>query len=152
MGRKKTFLEGSAIDWNKFLKEIDEGGLDGDSTIIGIELKEREMMQPARLFPILSWKLREYFAVTEHLIQEQFFPLILKSAEKTGVLEVTRRQARTMNRQGPLPDSLPGVPIHLGATVFPEVGRHKSMLRVYQVVDSFLGFKNLVRRTNEIFE
>lgn len=59
---------------SEFLKKVDKEGLGKDGLIIGLKLKEREMKMEGRFFALMSWKLREYFVVTEHLIKLKFLP------------------------------------------------------------------------------
>lgn len=71
----QTFIKSQATNWIEFLKEINDKGLGDEDLVIGLKAKERELKIKGRFFSLMSWRLREYFVVTEYLIKTHFVPL-----------------------------------------------------------------------------
>lgn len=71
----ETLLTESATNWPEFLAVINQIGFDKEHKIIGLRAKEREMSEYGRYFSLMSWKLREYFVMTEYLLKIHVVPL-----------------------------------------------------------------------------
>lgn len=65
----QTFINSPATNWKEFLTEINDHGLSSEDLVIGLKAKERELKIKGRFFSLMSWRLREYFVVTEYLIK-----------------------------------------------------------------------------------
>ena len=84
-----TLLEKSATNWSEFLDEIDQHGLPDEDLLIGLKGKERDENSRA-VFYSMSWRLREYFVVTEYLIKKFFVPLFSGMTMADDMTELTK--------------------------------------------------------------
>lgn len=86
-----SFIDNAETNWPEFFKEINDKGLDRDSCIIGLNAKEREMKQEGRFFALMSWKMREYFVVTEYIIKKHYVPLFKGLTMADDLTTVTQK-------------------------------------------------------------
>ena len=69
----QTVLQRPATDIPSFLQDVNDNFFDKEDLMIGLKPKERELKIEGRYFGLMTWKIREYFVITEHLIKENIF-------------------------------------------------------------------------------
>ncbi|AJR28581.1 polymerase [Sripur virus] len=149
----ETMLKKENTNWIKFLQEVDEKGFEKDDLVIGLRAKEREMKNKGRFFALMSWKLREYFVVTEYLIKKHFIPLFqgLTMADDLNTV-IDKMIQSTSGHDKEDCKRLVTVCNHLDYEKWNNNQRGESNNPVFKVMGQFLGFPNLITRTHEIFE
>jgi mRNA capping enzyme len=147
-----TLLKMPATDWPKFLKRIDEEGLDKNVLIIGLKAKEREIKLKGRFFALMSWELREYFVFTEYLIKKNVLPLFkgLTMADDQNTL-VQKMMKRTAGQSDRFYNELT-IANHIDYEKWNNFQRYASTAPVFTVIGKFHGYPNLFTRTHEFFE
>lgn len=148
----KTFLNTPATNWKEFLKTIDEDGLTLEDLVIGLKGKEREIKLKGRFFTLMSWKLREYFVVTEYLIKSFFVPLFHGLTMADDLNTVIKKLMDNSSGQGS--DNYENICIanHIDYTKWNNHQRHKANEPVFTVMGKFLGYPNLISRTHQFFQ
>nr|AJG39213.1 RNA-dependent RNA polymerase [Wuhan Louse Fly Virus 11] len=148
----QTMLKTPATNWKEFLKDVDEKGMDRDDLIIGLKAKERELKKDGRFFSLMSWKLREYFVVTEYLIKTHFVPLFKGLTMADDMTEVMKKMLDSSSGQG-MPDySSVCIANHIDYEKWNNHQRADSNKHVFRVMGQFLGYPRLIERTHEFFE
>ncbi|AFH89680.1 RNA-dependent RNA polymerase [Vesiculovirus bogdanovac] len=148
----KTMLEKPATNWLEFLDEIDRNGLGEDDLVIGLKGKERELKLIGRFFSLMSWKLREYFVITEHLIKTHFVPLFHGLTMADDLTSVIKKMMDSSSGQGLTDYSAVCIANHIDYEKWNNHQRKESNGPVFRVMGQFLGFPNLISRTHEFFE
>ncbi|AEI52253.1 RNA-depedent RNA polymerase [Maraba virus] len=148
----QTMLETKATDWKEFLKKIDEEGLEDDDLVIGLKGKERELKIAGRFFSLMSWKLREYFVITEYLIKTHFVPMFKGLTMADDLTAVIKKMMDTSSGQGL--DNYESICIanHIDYEKWNNHQRKESNGPVFKVMGQFLGYPRLIERTHEFFE
>ncbi|DAZ90646.1 TPA_asm: polyprotein [Artemisia virus 1] len=142
------WLTGKSVKCKDFLDEINEEGLDEDSLIIGMYEKEREIKVKARMFSLMSEKMRMYFVLTEELIAEhllQYFPQITMK----DPLHVQIKKLWSVSGSSSL-HSLDPV-INVDFEKWNLNFREELTNLVFATMDSLFGYSRLISRTHEIF-
>ncbi|QMU95563.1 RNA-dependent RNA polymerase [Bactrocera dorsalis sigmavirus] len=147
-----TLLEKEATNWPKFLKEVNENGLDENDLIIGLKAKEREIKPDGRFFSLMSWRLRDYFVFTEYLIKTHFVPLFYELTMADDLTTVMKKMMENASGQGL--DSYDEITIanHIDYEKWNNHQRKESNGPIFKVMGQFLGYPNLFLRTHEFFE
>lgn len=96
----QTFINTSATNWKEFLTEVNDRDLSSEDLVIGLKAKERELKIKGRFFSLMSWRLREYFVVTEYLIKTHFVPLFKGLTMADDLNTVVKKLMDNSNRQG----------------------------------------------------
>ncbi|UAU42909.1 polymerase [Matariya virus] len=147
-----TLIHTDFTYWKEFLQEINDYGLEEKWLVIGLKAKERELKIIGRYFALLSWKLREYFVVTEYLIKIHFIKLydgLTMADDLKGVL------SKLINRsmyQGSSDYNSVTFANHIDYSKWNNHQRKESNKYVFRVMGQFLGYPNLFERTHEFFE
>ncbi|AZS32226.1 polymerase [Rhinolophus rhabdovirus DPuer] len=147
-----TLLHTPSTNWPEFLKDIDENGMPDDSLIIGLKGKEREIKIKGRFFSLMSWKLREYFVVTEYLIKEHFVPLFNGLTMADDMTTVISKLMDRTQGQGGSDYSQICIANHIDYEKWNNHQRKDATGPVFKVMGAFLGYPNLIYRTHEFFE
>lgn len=142
------WMEGESIKCKEFLSHIDEEGLDEDSLIIGMYEKEREIKVKARMFSLMSEKMRMYFVLTEELISNHILPYFPEITMKDP-LNVQIRKIWKVGGSGI--DSL-SPNINIDFEKWNLNMREEFTDGLFDQMDKMFGFRNLVSRTHEIFK
>ncbi|AEG25349.1 polymerase [Vesiculovirus jurona] len=148
----KTMIEEPATNWLEFLEMIDKHGLDDDDLIIGLKGKERELKIAGRFFSLMSWKLREYFVITEYLIKTHFVPLFYGLTMADDMTSVIKKMLESSSGQGLNDYSAISIANHIDYEKWNNHQRRTSNEPVFKVMGQFLGYPNLISRTHEFFE
>ncbi|APG78735.1 RNA-dependent RNA polymerase [Hubei diptera virus 9] len=148
----KTLLSEPATDWKEFLKAINDVGLSWDDLVIGLKEKERELKTAGRFFSLMSWKLREYFVITEYLIKTFYVPLFYGLTMADDLVTVMRKMLETSSGQGLDNYDVIYLANHIDYEKWNNHQRQASTGPVFKVMGQFLGYPNLIYRTHEFFE
>ncbi|AJR28458.1 polymerase [Vesiculovirus morreton] len=148
----QTMLDTKATDWKEFLQNIDEHGLDEDDLVIGLKGKERELKLAGRFFSLMSWRLREYFVITEYLIKTHFVPMFKGLTMADDLTAVIKKMLDSSSGQGL--DNYEAICIanHIDYEKWNNHQRKESNGPVFRVMGQFLGYPSLIERTHEFFE
>ncbi|AVM87289.1 L protein [Wuhan redfin culter dimarhabdovirus] len=147
-----TMLNSKATDWKTFLKEVDEKGLSKEDLVIGLKPKERELKIAGRFFSLMSWRLREYFVITEYLIKLHFVPLFKGLTMADDMTEVVKKMLDSAYGQGLDDYSSVCIANHIDYEKWNNHQRLESNGPVFKVMGQFLGYPNLLYRTHEFFQ
>nr|WAK77063.1 MAG: polymerase [Rhabdoviridae sp.] len=148
----QTLLNTPATDWPKFLEQIEEEGLSREDLIIGLKAKEREIKRHGRFFSLMSWKLREYFVITEHLIKTHFVPLFNGLTMADDLTTVISKLLDRTQGQGGVDYKNICIANHIDYEKWNNHQRLEATGPVFRVMGSFLGYPNLIYRTHEFFQ
>nr|QYV43069.1 MAG: RNA-dependent RNA polymerase [Mononegavirales sp.] len=147
-----TFVSKPATDWKLFLEEVNDNSLPKDDLVIGLRGKEREMKLNGRFFALMSWRLREYFVMTEYLIKRYFVPLFSSLTMSDDQSEVLKKMLQSTSHQGIDGYSKVSVSNHLDYEKWNNHQRAEATDPVFRVMGKFLGYPNLIARTHEFFK
>nr|QPP12221.1 polymerase [Vesicular stomatitis virus] len=148
----QTMLTNRATNWKAFLKDIDENGLDDDDLIIGLKGKERELKIAGRFFSLMSWRLREYFVITEYLIKTYYVPLFKGLTMADDLTSVIKKMMDSSSGQGLDDYSSVCLANHIDYEKWNNHQRKESNGPIFRVMGQFLGYPSLIERTHEFFE
>lgn len=148
----ETLLSMPATNWVEFLTGIDLDGLDDDSLVIGLRGKEREMKLLGRYFALMSWKLREYFVVTEYLIKKHFVPLFAGLTMADDLTTVTKKLLDCTVHHGRSDYEKITFANHIDYSKWNNYQSKEANEHVFSVMGKFLGYPTLISRTHEFFE
>lgn len=142
------WMEGDSIRCKEFLNHIDENGLDDDDMIIGMYEKEREIKVKARMFSLMSEKMRMYVVLTEELIANHILPYFPEITMKDP-LNVQIRKIWKVGGSGQYENN-PNINIDFekwNLNMRPQFTNG-----LFRQMDRMFGFSNLILRTHDIFE
>uniref|UniRef100_A0AAN0LJ79 Replicase n=1 Tax=Lobos virus TaxID=3139875 RepID=A0AAN0LJ79_9VIRU len=148
----RTALETEQVNIKEFLSEVNERGLSRDDLVIGLKGKEREVKKEGRFFSLMSWKLRQYFVATEHLIKELYVPLFSGLTMADDLTKVTKKLLDSSLHQGKVDYSSICVANHVDYQKWNNHQRGAANNPVFRVMGQFLGLPELFVRTHEFFE
>ncbi|AJR28526.1 polymerase [Carajas virus] len=148
----QTMLDTRATNWVEFLEMVDKHGLEKDDLIIGLKGKERELKLAGRFFSLMSWKLREYFVITEYLIKTHFVPLFKGLTMADDLTSVIKKMLDSSSGQGIDDYSSVCFANHIDYEKWNNHQRKESNGPVFRVMGQFLGYPRLIERTHEFFE
>ncbi|DAZ87278.1 TPA_asm: RNA-dependent RNA polymerase [Arceuthobium sichuanense virus 2] len=143
------WIEGDSIRCKDFLKDIDDNGLDIDSLIIAMYEKERELKIDARLFSLMSEKMRMYFVLTEELIAKHILPFFPQITMKDP-LHVQIKKLWSIGGPKSKGDINPNINIDFEKWNLNM--REEFTFPLFKQMDEIFGFNNLISRTHSIFK
>ncbi|BCS90308.1 L-protein [Vitis varicosavirus] len=141
------WMEGDSIRCREFLESIDNDGLEQDDMIIGMYEKEREIKVKARMFSLMSEKMRMYVVLTEELIANHILPYFPEITMKDP-LNVQTRKIWKVGGMGQY-ELNPNINIDFekwNLNMRPEFTNG-----LFEQMDRMFGFSNLILRTHDIF-
>ncbi|UYL95609.1 MAG: RNA-dependent RNA polymerase [Zhangjiakou Rhabd tick virus 1] len=147
-----TALNTPLLEVRKFLEEIDQTGLPEEDLIIGLKAKEREIKSEGRFFALMSWRLREYFVVTEQLIKYKLLPLFKGLTMADSQLTVIQKLLASSAGQGKTLHKKLNYTNHLDYSAWNNHQRMAGTDAVFRVMGRFFGLENIFSRTHEFFE
>lgn len=148
----KTALNMEPTNVAQFLKKINDYGLDPNDLIIGLKPKEREVKNEGRFFALMSWKLREYFVITEYLIKKFYLPLFGSLTMADDYVTVVKKLLASSSGQGLSDYSRVNYSNHLDYSAWNNHQRKEATDPVFKVMGQFFGLPNLFTRTHEFFQ
>lgn len=148
----KSVIDKPATNWPEFLQEVNDHGLTKEDLVIGLKAKERELKTSGRFFSLMSWRLREYFVITEYLIKTHFVPLFHGLTMADDLTSVMKKMMDTSSGQGRDDYSKVTIANHIDYEKWNNHQRGEANNPVFRVMGQFLGYPNLISRTHEFFE
>ncbi|DAZ90680.1 TPA_asm: polyprotein [Caladenia virus 1] len=143
------WLQGDSIKCRKFLKDVDENGLDAEHCIIGMYEKEREIKIKARMFSLMSEKMRMYFVLTEEMIAEHILPYFPQITMKDPLHIQIKKLWNASGLSSP--DSLDPT-INIDFEKWNLNMREELTEDLFSQLDLLFGFRSLISQTHEIFK
>ncbi|KAH6941978.1 hypothetical protein HPB50_026275 [Hyalomma asiaticum] len=131
---------------------VNDFGLDPNDLIIGLKPKEREVKNEGRFFALMSWKLREYFVITEYLIKKYYLPLFGALTIADDYVTVVKKLLSSSSGQGLSDYSRVNYSNHLDYSAWNNHQRKEATDPVFRVMGQFFGLPNLFTRTHEFFQ
>lgn len=147
----ESFISKDARYWKSFCEEVDKSLFDKNDLVIGLVSKEREMKVMGRFFALMSWKLREYFVLTEYLIKEHYIPLFKGLTMADSLTTVTQKMWKASAGQSKTRGSFT-ITNSIDYSKWNNHQRAEATDPVFRVMGQFFGFPNLFTRTHEIFQ
>jgi len=148
----ETFLREGDMDLTKLLKKWNEMGLDGESLIIGLKEKERELKTKGRFYSLMSWEMRMYFVITEYLIKTYYLPLFSGLTMGDSLSSVIQQMTNSTRGHGLNDYSEIYLSNSLDYNKWNNLQSDEANKPVFIVMDKFLGMDNLISRTHSIFQ
>lgn len=148
----KSVIDKPATNWAEFLQEVNDYGLKKEDLVIGLKAKERELKTSGRFFSLMSWRLREYFVITEYLIKTHFVPLFHGLTMADDLTSVMKKMMDTSSGQGRDDYEKVTIANHIDYEKWNNHQRGDANNPVFTVMGKFLGYPNLITRTHEFFE
>ncbi|DAZ90823.1 TPA_asm: polyprotein [Silene virus 1] len=142
------WLTSKSLRCKEFLEEIDVNGLDEDSLIIGMYEKEREIKVKARMFSLMSEKMRMYFVLTEEMIAENLLKYFPQITMKDPLNVIIKKLWNVSGRSHEM--SLDPI-INIDFEKWNLNMRDELTRPLFEQMDKLFGFNNLIARTHEIF-
>ncbi|DAF42360.1 TPA_asm: L [Lolium perenne virus 1] len=143
------WLKGKSLNCRDFLSEINEQGLPENECIIGMYEKEREIKIKARMFSLMSERMRYYFVLTEDLMATHILPFFPEITMKDSQ-NVLQKKFWTIGGMGK--DASLDVNINIDFSKWNSNMRDSLTKPLFQQIDMMFGYGNLITRTHEIFE
>lgn len=147
-----SLLKNPGTNWPKFLKKVNDHGLDPDQLVIGLKPKERELKIGGRFFSLMSWEMRDYFVMTEYLIKTHFVPLFDGLTMADDLTTVVGKMLKNSDGQGEIDYSHVTTADHIDYEKWNNHQRGEANNPTFTVMGQFLGYPKLIARTHEIFE
>ncbi|ALJ30354.1 L protein [Eelpout rhabdovirus] len=147
-----SLLDKPATDWPRFLNEVDKVGLDREDLVIGLKGKERELKKAGRFFSLMSWRLREYFVMTEYLIKHHFVPLFKGLTMADDMTQVVKKMLERSQGQGEIGYERVSIANHIDYEKWNNHQRLQSNGPAFRVMGQFLGYPSLIEKTHHFFE
>ncbi|DAZ90840.1 TPA_asm: polyprotein [Tanacetum virus 1] len=142
------WLNGRSIKCKEFLDEIEDHGLDEDSLIIGMYEKEREIKIKARMFSLMSEKMRMYFVLTEELIAEHILPYFPQITMKDPLhVQIKKLWSVSGSSSSVSIDPVINIDFEKWNLNF----REELTDYIFRDMDRLFGYENLISRTHKIF-
>nr|UYF11867.1 RNA-dependent RNA polymerase [Citrus bright spot virus] len=146
------WLNSSMIPVREFLEGVDREGLQPDDCIIGLYPKERELKNEARYFSLMSFVMRLYFTITEHLANDhllEYFPMVTMS---DSMLELQKKLDMLSKKQSTSKEGTIYYVVNIDFRKWNQQMREAMTADLFYDTDRLFGFTNLVGRTHEIFK
>ena len=109
-------------------------------------------MRVGRFFSLMSWKLREYFVITEYLIKCYFVPLFTGLTMADDLTTVIKKMMSTSSGQGDVGYEELCIANHIDYEKWNNYQRLESTGSVFRVMGQFLGHPSLIERTHQFFQ
>nr|WNK15274.1 MAG: RNA-dependent RNA polymerase [Dichorhavirus sp. 'monocotyledonae'] len=145
------WLNSKMMPVRDFLRAIDENGLPLDDCIIGLYPKERELKLEARYFSLMSFNMRLYFTITEHLANDnllEYFPMVTMS---DSMLDLQKKLDSLSKKQVANKSGVVHYVVNIDFRKWNQQMREEMTIHLFRDTDRLFGFNNLIGRTHEIF-
>ncbi|DAZ85331.1 TPA_asm: protein L [Allium angulosum virus 1] len=142
------WMKSKSIRCAEYLSNIDKNGLDEDSLIIGMYEKEREIKVKARMFSLMSEKMRYYFVLTEEMIANFILPYFPQITMKDSMNVL---QKKLWKASGKRSGNVLDPNINIDFEKWNLNMREELTKPLFQQMDLMFGFENCISRTHEMF-
>ncbi|ABA60889.1 polymerase [maize Iranian mosaic virus] len=143
-------LKMETVQLREFLQSVNDDGLPDEDRIIGVYPKERELKIKARLFSLMSFKLRLYIVSTEALLGDKilkYFPQITMSLD---MLTMIKKMFRVSSQTTRGDDSVTVI-FNLDFVKWNLQMRKNICHPVFRQLGELFGMKDLYDRTHDLF-
>lgn len=148
----ETLLSRPCTNWKEFLQQVNDKGLERNELVIAIRGKERELKRMGRFFALMSWRLREYFVVTEYLIKTIFLPYFEGITMADSLTKLTKKQINTTIGHGGEGYDILTYANHVDYSKWNNYQSAEANYHVFSAMGQMIGLPNLFTRTHEFFE
>ena len=148
----QTVLERPETNIPEFLQQVNDSFFDSEDLMIGLKPKERELKIEGRYFALLTWRLREYFVITEHLIKDQILPLYQGITMRDNMMGVLKKMLNSAEGQCLNSYESIGISNHIDYSIWNNHMRAKSTGPLFRVLGAACGLPHLFTATHRIFE
>nr|ATN96453.1 polymerase protein [Maize yellow striate virus] len=147
------WMRDGLIDCDSLLRGINDHpkGLDKNNRIIGLYPKEREMNPVARMFALMSLKMRSYVVITENMLSENILPYIPGITMTYSMLDLAKEMIRSTRAQSKQGDFSRTFCINMDFEKWNLNMRKESTYYTFLEVGRLFGLPQLYNRTYDIF-
>jgi mRNA capping enzyme len=142
------WMEGDSINCRSFLAEIDLLGLSKEDLLIGMYEKEREIKVSARMYSLMTERMRYYFVLTEGLIADYILPHFPEITMKDSLNVLIKKMWESGGQRS---KGSKDVNINIDFSKWNTNMREDLTMKIFKEMDHVFGFDNLISRTHEIF-
>lgn len=146
----ETALKIDTGDLRDFCQSINDAGLAVEYLIIAIKEKERENKVEGRYYAMMSWFLRLYFVLTEHLIKRDFLDLFPGITMKDSLNEVQKKLLNSSHGQNS--STHWSFSNHIDYEKWNNHQRYESTAPIFTVMGQCYGLPRLFERTHQFFQ
>ncbi|QBJ27595.1 RNA polymerase [Maize sterile stunt virus] len=147
------WMKDGLIDCDSLLKGINDSGmgLDKNNRIIGLYPKEREMNPTARMFALMSLKMRSYVVITENMLSENILPYVPGITMTYSMLDLAKEMIRSTRSQGKQGDFSRTFCINMDFEKWNLNMRKEATYYTFLEIGRLFGLPQLYNRTYDIF-
>nr|AFA36170.1 L-protein [Varicosavirus lactucae] len=142
------WMEGDSLNCKSFLSDIDEKGLSEEDLLIGMYEKEREIKVAARMYSLMTERMRYYFVLTEGLIADYILPHFPEITMKDSLNVLLKKMWESGGQRS---IGSMDVNINIDFSKWNTNMREGPTSDTFREMDGIFGFKRLITRTHEIF-
>lgn len=110
------------------------------------------MSEFGRYFSLMSWKLREYFVMTEYLLKLHVVPLFKGLTKADNQTTLIKKMVVNSGGQAYTHYGFVGIANHIEYQKWNNHQRKNTTKPVFRVIGQFFGLYNLFTRIHEFFE
>ncbi|ARS22495.1 putative L protein [Maize associated rhabdovirus] len=147
------WMKDGLIDCQELLSEIDENpeGLDKEYRIIGLYPKEREMNPIARMFALMTLKMRSYVVITENMLSDNILPNVPGITMTYNMLDLAKEMIKITRAQGSQGEFSRTFCINMDFEKWNLNMRKEATYYTFLELGRLFGMPNLYNRTYDIF-
>nr|UUL70679.1 polymerase [Colocasia bobone disease-associated virus] len=147
------WMKDGVINCDELLKEIDKSplGLDLNNRIIGLYPKERELNPTARMFALMSLKMRSYVVVTENMLSENVLRYIPGVTMTYNLLDLAKEMIHSTSSQRLQGATSRTFCINMDFEKWNLNMRKESTQYVFENLGRMFGLPSLYNKTYDIF-
>lgn len=148
------WLANQPIDIPGLLKDINERatGLPDDDCTIGLYPKERELKLQARMFALMSYKMRVYFVTTEEMLSHHVLPYFPQIAMNDNFLQIQQKFVSLTTPMAKDHDTHVTYIVNIDFKKWNQQMRRDITIGVFTDLGRMFGLPELYNRTYDIFK
>ncbi|DBA36736.1 TPA_asm: L [Panicum betacytorhabdovirus 1] len=148
------WMKDGVINCDELLGEVDRSplGLDKSNRVIGLYPKEREMNPVARMFALMSLKMRSYIVVTENMLSENVLRYIPGVTMTYNLLDLAKEMIHSTSSQRQQGASSRTFCINMDFEKWNLNMRRESTEYVFENLGRMFGLPTLFNKTYDIFQ
>lgn len=143
------WMEGESMNCREFLLGISEQGLPDEDLLIGMYEKEREIKVAARMYSLMTEKMRYYFVLTEGLIADHILPHFPQITMKDSLNVLLKKMWESGGQRS---IGTKDVNINIDFSKWNTNMRDAPTRPVFSEMDRIFGLPGMISRTHEFFE